>query len=172
MTVVVGTTPLVYLARSDRLGALERVGSDLLVPGRAYDGVVAAGMEAGGADAKRVEEYVQDGVLQRRSVEATEQFDRLVAETELTPTDAAVLHLADEADGIAVLDEGHARRVADAVDVGTRSTAYLVLLAVERGDLSADEARDAIDAMLDAGWHCSPDLYAQVLRKLDELAPR
>lgn len=171
MTVVVGTTPLVYLARSDRLDALERVGSDVLVPDRAYDEVVAAGTKTGDADAKRVEEYVQDGALQRRPVEATEQFDRLVAETELAPADAAVLHLADAADGIAVLDEGYGRRVADAVDVGTRSTAYLVLLAVERGGLQADEGRDIIDGMLDAGWHCSPDLYAKLVRKLDSLRP-
>ena len=149
---------------------LEHVESDLLVPGRAYETVVAVGLEKGNADAKRVEKYVQDSVIKRRSVETTAQFDHLAAETEIDSADAAVLRLTDEADGIAVMDEGYARHVADAVDVGTRGTAYLVLSAVERGNLTSDDARDTIDGMLDAGWHCSTDCYAKILQKLAELA--
>jgi hypothetical protein len=38
---------------------------------------------------------------------------------------------------------------------------------VKRGALDPETAREAIDAMLEAGWYCSPDVYAGVLRKLD-----
>ena len=95
----------------------------------------------------------------------------LVADTALSPTDTAVLLLADDADGIAVMDEGHGRDIADVEGIETRGTAYLLLSLAKRGDIPAEEARETVEAILDAGWHCSPNLYAKILRKLEELAP-
>jgi hypothetical protein len=59
--------------------------------------------------------------------------------------------------------------VASTEGIDTRGTAYLVLLLVKRGALDPEAAREAIDAMLGAGWYCAPDVYAGVLRKLDSL---
>ena len=67
------------------------------------------------------------------------------------------------------MDETYGRDVASAEGIDTRRTAYLVLLLVKRGALDPEAAREAIDAMLDAGWYCAPDVYAGVLRKLDSL---
>ena len=36
--------------------------------------------------------------------------------------------------------------------------------------IDAASSRKVIDAMLDAGWYCSPDTYATILGKLDGLA--
>lgn len=170
MTFVFDATPLIYLGKVNRLDVLEPLQRELLVPGRVYEEVVSDGIEKGYADARRVDEFVRNGPLQRERVEETERFRTLVAETELTPADTAVLLLADEVDGTAVMDEKHGRDVADVEGIDTRGTAYLLLSLVERGALGREDARDSIDAMLDAGWHCSPNLYAKIVRKLDELA--
>jgi len=65
------------------------------------------------------------------------------------------------------MDEAYGRDVASTEGIDTRGTAYLVLLLVKRGALDPEAAREVIDAMLEAGWYCAPDVYAGVLRKLD-----
>ena len=67
------------------------------------------------------------------------------------------------------MDETYGRDVAATDGIDTRGTAYLVLLLVKRGVLDPETARETIDAMLEAGWYCAPDVYAGVLRKLDSL---
>ncbi|NHN60181.1 MULTISPECIES: DUF3368 domain-containing protein [Halorussus] len=170
MTFVFDATPLIYLAKTDSLGILTKIEREFVVPERVYDEVVTDGMKQGYTDAKRIDNCVQEGPFQKRTLEEDERFERLVGETALSQADAAVLLLADEVDGTAVVDEKHGRDIADVENIETRGTAYLLLSLVRRGDLSAEEARDTIDAMLDAGWHCSPNLYAKLLRKLNELA--
>jgi predicted nucleic acid-binding protein len=171
MTLVFDATPLIYLAKADRLGVLTDLEDDLVIPGRVYKEVVDDGMKRGYPDAKRINNHLRDGLFGQRTFEKNERFENLVENTSLSSADVAVLLLADDTNGTAVMDEQHGREVADVEGIETRGTAYLLLSLVKRGDLPAEEARDTIDEMLDAGWHCSPNLYAEIIRKLDELAP-
>ena len=68
------------------------------------------------------------------------------------------------------MDEAYRRDVAAVEGIGARGTAYVLFLLVERGETTADEARETLDAMVDAGWYCSPDLYATLVGKLGELS--
>lgn len=171
MTLVFDATPLIYLGKANRLDALEEFDRPLLLPDQVYEEVVSRGTEEGYPDAKRVGESVRNGPLERRTVEKTERFDRLVSETNLSRADTAVLLLADRIAGTAVMDESYGRNIADTEGIETRGTASLLLSLVKRERLDPDEARGTIDAMLEAGWHCSPDLYAKILRKLEALPP-
>lgn len=170
MTLVFDATPLIYLGKADRLDVVENIDQELVVPGRVHEEVVYEGMKHGYADAKRVNKLTLDGTLERRTFEKDERFDQLVRNTNLSRADVAVLLLADELGGTAVMDEDYGRTIAETEEIETRGTAYLVLSRVKEGGLEPEEAREAIDAMLDAGWHCSTDLYAKILRKLDTLA--
>jgi hypothetical protein len=38
------------------------------------------------------------------------------------------------------------------------------------GVITADAAHETIVEMLDAGWYCSPDLYARIRQRIDDLA--
>jgi predicted nucleic acid-binding protein len=66
--------------------------------------------------------------------------------------------------------ETYGRDVAAAEGITTRGTAYLVLKLASEGTLSVDDARTIIDAMIDEGWYCAPDVYAKIVQKLDSLA--
>ncbi|MFB6150506.1 MAG: DUF3368 domain-containing protein [Haloarculaceae archaeon] len=167
---VFDATPLIYLATVDRLAMLAELPEECVTPRRVYDEVVVDGLEAGHADARRVERVVEGDVLTVRPVEATEPFQRLEANDDLSPADAAVLAKAGSRNGIAVMDEQYGRDVAAAEGIETRGTAYLVLRSLQRGVITADEARETIDAMVDAGWYCAPDLYAKLLRRIDDLS--
>ena len=166
---VFDATPLVYLATVDRLSLLTHLDEPCLVPERVYHEVVTRGLEEGHPEARRVERSVEEGVLDVVPVEETAAFARLQENPNLSGADAAVLARAAEHDGTAVMDEAHSRDVAAVEGIETRGTAYLLLLLVKNGEITADVARETLDAMLDAGWYCSPDLYAKLVGKLDEL---
>jgi len=171
MTLVFDATPLIYLGKSKRLDVLDVLEDDLVIPGRVFKEVVGDGMKQGYPDAKRINNYLRKGLFEQRTFEKNERFEDLVENTALSPADVAVLLLADDVGGTAVMDERHGRDIAEVEGIETHGTAYLLLSLVKRGDLPADVARDTIDEILDAGWHCSPNLYAKIIRKLDQLAP-
>ena len=185
---VLDATPLIYLATTDRLELLADLPEPCVLPEAVYEEVVTEGVSAGHADARRVQRAVEDGWLTVVSVEGTapeadapfetltssetaiEIVDRLTQNDRLSRADAEVLAFAGSREATAVMDEAYGRAIADAEDILTRGTAYLVLEALHEGTIDAEEARDVVDAMVDAGWYCAPDRYAAILRRIDELA--
>jgi predicted nucleic acid-binding protein len=165
---VFDATPLIYLGKVDRLGIVAGLDRDRLIPERVYEEVVTEGIEGGYPDARRVERAVEDGLFSVREVEEGAVFERLRRNPNLSGADVAVLSLADELDGVAVMDERYGRDVADTEGIETRGTAYLVGLLVKRGELPAAEGRAIVDGMVEAGWHCSPALYARLVRTFEE----
>jgi predicted nucleic acid-binding protein len=61
------------------------------------------------------------------------------------------------------MDDTYGRDVAASEDITTRGTAYIVLRLTAEGEIEPDDAREVIDAMLGAGWYCTPDVYATIL---------
>lgn len=165
---VFDASPLIVLATAERLALLERVPEPTLTE-RVYEEVVEAGLAHGYADARRVERAVEDGLLTLRSVEESDLFGRLSDAEGLSDADASVLALAAETDATAVVDEAVGRDLAAAAGIDARGTAYLVLSLVHDGALTADEGRQVVDDLVEAGWYCSTDLYRRIQRKLDEM---
>jgi predicted nucleic acid-binding protein len=134
-----------------------------------YREVVIERIEAGYDDARRIERAVEDGRLDVVEVDRDDSATatRLDRHAGLSDADLAVLACANARDGVAVMDESAERSAAAVEGVETRGTAYVVLSAVKRGELSAEAGREAIDAMIDRGWYVAPDLYAKIVRKLE-----
>ena len=166
---VFDATPLIYLAK---VGMVSRVATarDCCIPDQVYEEVVEVGLRDGHADARRIQVAIEEGVLRRTTVSDEATFARLQENQQLSDADAAVLTIATETDGIAVMDERYGRAIADAEGIRTRGTAYLVLTAAREGTLTSEEARTTIDAMVEAGWYVSPALYAKLLRKIEDLS--
>jgi predicted nucleic acid-binding protein len=166
---VFDATPLVYLTKADRLPLLADLDEPRLVPERVYREVVTRGLEEGYPDARRIERGVEEGPLEVVTVEGSDTLDRLGENPNLSGADAAVLACAAERGATAVMDEAYGRDVAAVEGIGTRGTAYLLVLLVRRSAITPGTARETLDGMLDAGWYCSPDLFATLVGKLEEL---
>ena len=167
---VFDATPLIYLAKVDRLALVQHLEASCVLPERVYEEVVETGLEQGYPDARRIERSVDADRFDIVSVETTALLTRLQENSNLSDADVAVLACADAHDGVAVMDETYGRDVAAAEGITTRGTAYLVLKLASEGALSVDDARTVIDAMIDEGWYCAPDVYAKIIQKLDSLA--
>ncbi|WP_254840992.1 DUF3368 domain-containing protein [Natronomonas marina] len=163
-------TPLIYLAKVDRLALVQHLEASCVLPERVYEEVVETGLEQGYPDARRIERSVDADRFDIVSVETTALLTRLQDNSNLSDADVAVLACADAHDGVAVMDETYGRDVAAAEGITTRGTAYLVLKLASEGTISVDDARAVIDAMIDEGWYCAPDVYAKIIQKLESLA--
>lgn len=166
---VFDATPLIYLAKAGRLDVTTCREGDCVVPAAVETEAVETGLQEGHPDARRIANAIDAGRFAVREAPATELHDRLLTNEKLSRADAAVLATAAAEDGTAVMDEQYGRDVAAAEGIGTTGTAALVVHGIRTGDLDTDEARRTIDEMVDAGWHCSPSLYAQILRKIDDI---
>ena len=164
---VFDATPLIYLAKVDRLALVQQLDVSCVIPERVYEEVVETGLEQGYPDARRIERGVDADRFVIESVETTPLLSRLQENNDLSDADTAVLAFADAHDGVAVMDETYGRDVAAAEGITTRGTAYLVLKLASENTISVDEARSVIDAMVDEGWYCAPDIYAKIVQKLD-----
>jgi predicted nucleic acid-binding protein len=162
---VLDATPLIYLAKAEALEVLD--GFEVVTTLRVHDEVVIRGREAGAPDARRVERYGPSVV----EAPENEIYERLSDVPGLSDADASVLALADEKDATAVMDEKRGRNVAEVESIDVRGTAYLLLVAVKNDEreLSAEDAREILDTMVEAGWYCSTSFYAKTVRKIDEL---
>lgn len=167
---VFDATPLIYLAKVERLALVQQLDERCVIPERVYEEVVEIGLEQGYPDARRIERAVEDDVFEVLTVESTDLVSRLRTNPNLSDADVAVLACAAAHEGVAVMDETYGRDVAAAEGISTRGTAYLVLLLATRDSLSEMEARRVIDTMIDEGWYCAPDVYAKIVRKLDSIS--
>lgn len=167
---VFDATPLIYLAKVDRLTLVQQLEATCVIPRRVYEEVVTTGLEEGYPDARRIERTVDAGQFDVVTVEATPLFSRLQTNDALSEADVAVLACAGASDGVAVMDETYGRDVAATEGITTRGTAYLVLKLAKEDSISVDEARTVIDAMIEAGWYCAPDVYAKMVQKLESFS--
>ena len=167
---VFDATPLIYLAKVDRLALVEHLDVSCVIPERVYEEVVEAGLEQGYPDARRIERSVDADRFDIVAVETTPLLSRFRKNNNLSDADIAVLACTDAHDGVAVMDETYGRDVAAAEGITTRGTAFLVLKLASEGTISVDEARSVIDAMIDEGWYCAPDIYAKIVQKLESFA--
>lgn len=167
---VLDATPLIYLAKVEQLDLVTALPGDCCLPELGYQEVVTTGIEAGHADARRIERAVEADHFSVEPDPETPFVERLQRNERVSDADVAVLALAKSVDGIAVMDEQYGRSVADTEGITTRGTAYVVLNAQKQGAIDATESKEIVDALLDAGWYCAPDLYAKIRTKIEELA--
>ena len=169
MSWVLDATPLIYLAKAERLDVIETLDEPRLVPEAVHHEVVTAGVEQGYDDTRRIERAVEDGLINVVAVDTDDSpvATRLARHPGLSDADIAVLACADARNAVAVIDEPAGRSAAEVENVETRGSAYLVLAAMMDGALSTAEGRDAVDAMIDHGWYVAPDVYTKTVGKLE-----
>lgn len=169
---VFDATPLIVLASVDRLDLVSALDDECGIPEPVREEVVATGLDAGYADARRIEQAIEAEQFSVEPAPDSSLVEKLGRADALSSADVAVLTVATEHDGVAVMDEQAGRAIASIEGIPSRGTAYVVLNAQAEGVLDAETARAVVDALLEVGWYCAPDLYAQIQRKIDAIETR
>lgn len=116
---VFDATPLIYLAKVDRLGIVQHLDAPCVIPERVHDEVVTTGLEQEYPNARRIERHVEARHLNLVSVDPTPILFRLQDHRSLSDADAAIITHTDAHEGIAVMDETYGRNLAASEDITT-----------------------------------------------------
>lgn len=157
---VVDTSPLIFLAKLDRLDLLRRGAEQIVVPPAVF---------------REIDEYpdsasesidkAKTSWLSMRAVEDRRLVDVLMADLDAGESEVIALALELEAERV-ILDDLDARRLAQRLGVSPVGTLGLLLAAKLRGELQS--LRAEIDRLLQAGFRVSPTLRQAVLREAGE----
>lgn len=152
--VVSDTSPLLNLALVDRLALLEAQFSEVTVPQQVWDELTdgADGLEA-------LRELREDGFLHLVEVERSDLFVELFHELDLGET-AAICYAVEENADLVLLDERDGRRVARRHDLNVTGVIGVLLRGAKTG---AVDLEHELDALREAGFWISDDLYSQIL---------
>ena len=156
---VVNASPLVFLAKLDRLGALG-IFSPVLTT-EAVIREVEDGLPRGHPEILAVRREVDAGRLKIRKVSESR-----IPGLDLGAGELTVLRMASRAAGwVAIVDDLSAIRAAKRSGIDVLSTPFLLLENVGRGRMEPVAFRPALDQLMAEGYHLSPRLYVRLLEQ-------
>lgn len=160
--VVLDSSALIPLARTGDLDLLYGAYGDL----RTVDGVVSEVVVAGKPGTAALDSFLDDVDVHETPDDASH-----VAELEgIAETDAAVVLLAASLEDVLLANDRALITVARSHGVECDRVTTLLLRCAAAGVLDATEAKQVLYELVDAGMHLDPRVYAQLQRRLDDLA--
>lgn len=155
MIVVSDTTPLISLMKAARLGILERLYSEVLIPQAVYEELTVNPRYAREAETIRNSSFIR--VVPVGKSGAVERL-RSVSGLDLGESEAIVCAEDYKAD-ILLMDEEAGRRVAKSKGLRVRGTIGVLLLAYDKKLLTGDEIEDAVRLLRTGNRRISETLF-------------
>ncbi|KXA90954.1 hypothetical protein AKJ63_01510 [candidate division MSBL1 archaeon SCGC-AAA259D18] len=161
--IVSDASPLIYLAKINRLDLLYDIFETVHIPERVRVEVVDRGKELGESDALIIENAIESGWIE------VSQVEPLKVPIELEEGEIAALSLAKRM-GIeeVLVDEVPARKAARMLDLRPRGTLYVLLKDVERGKTSLDGFLEVLDELAGEGFRLKEEVYLKAVKKARE----
>ncbi|GCC11295.1 hypothetical protein IPdc08_01346 [archaeon] len=159
--IVSNSTPLIGLARLNRLHLLKEFFVEVCIPEEVYREVVTRGKEEKYPDAFMVEETVKEGWI---IVKKASEMKRL-EEYGIDKGEVEVISLALNLKCSEILvDQSHARFVAEVMGLIPEGTIFVLLKALRNGILSFDDYLKDMETLVKTGFRMSGDVYIEAVR--------
>lgn len=157
--VVSDTSPLLNLALIERLDLLRSQFPEIVVPRQVWSELTEGddGLEA-------IRELHAGDILRIVEVERSDLFVEVFHELDLGET-AAICYAVEHDVDLVLLDERDGRRVARRHDLDVTGVVGILIRGAKNGSVDLESE---LDALREAGFWISDDLYARVLSEVDE----
>jgi len=166
---VFNSTPLIYLAKVGLSRVLDGLKGEKVTSPMVKREVVDEGKRKGVPDAVVLEKLFNSRVFQVVEPKDEDFLSRLLKTSGLHVTDAEVLALAHELNGVAVVDDEVARNTAKVFGIAYVGTPYVLARAVHEGLVTKERAKQAVNEMVSVGWRCNIESYAKIIEALEKL---
>ncbi|MEM3694887.1 MAG: DUF3368 domain-containing protein [Candidatus Bathyarchaeia archaeon] len=166
---VFNSTPLIYITKIGLSRIFEELKGEKLTSPSVKREVVDEGKRKGVADAMVLERLFQKDVFKVVKPKDTSLLETFLQTRGLHVTDAEVLVIAKERDGIAIIDDEVARKTAKIYGITYAGTPYVLVKAFSQGLITKEKAKQAINDMIFAGWRCSVETYAKIMESLEKM---
>lgn len=168
-SLVFNATPLIYITKVGLSNVFEDLKNEKLTSPQFKREVVDEGKRKGVPDATILERLFKNNVFKVTEVENKKFLARILETSGLHNTDAEVLVIAKEREGIAVIDDEVARKTARVYGISYAGTSYILMRAVVERLITKERAKQAINEMIFAGWRCSIESYAKIIDAIEKL---
>jgi len=169
---VFNATPLIYITKVGLAKIFEQLKDEKLTSPHVKREVVDKGKHKGIPDAIILDEMFTNHVFRVNQVKNRKLLASLRETKGLHTTDAEVLVIARERDGIAVIDDEVARKTASIYEISYVGTPYILIRAVFHRLITKERAKQAINDMILAGWRCSLESYAKIMDAIERCDKR
>lgn len=167
--IVSNSTPLIYLARLNRLHLLKEFFTEVCIPQEVYREVVTRGKDEKYPDALVVENGVKEGWIRVKKARGTKKLE----EYGIDKGEAEAISLALSLKSKEILvDQSHARFAAEVMGLVPRGTLYVLLRALRKGVLNFDEYLKDLEALVKAGFRMDDEVYIEAVRLGKDLAEK
>ncbi len=164
--IVSNATPLIYLAKADKLTLLKSLVNEVVIPEAVFQEVVVEGKRLGENDAYRVEKCINQGWLNIQEVNNLLSFDFPLHYGELEVISLAV----QEGIKKVLIDDAKARSIADLAGLQPVGTLWVILQAVKNRMMDFDEFLSTIESIIHSGFYLKYEVYIKVIRKARQLS--
>lgn len=166
---VFNSTPLIYFTKVGLSKVLEDLRGEKVTSPEVRREVVDEGKRKGVPDAVVLEKLFSNKVFRVVEPKDKEFLSRLLKTRGLHASDAEVLALAREFDGVAVVNDEVARKTAKVYGIAYVGTLYVLVRAVSEGIMTKERAKQSVNEMVFAGWRCSVETYTRIMEVLEKV---
>ena len=164
--IVSNATPLIYLAKSNKLSLLHAIANQVLIPEAVFQEVVIEGKRLGEKDSYRVEKAISKGWLKVKKVN-----NRISFEFPLHAGEIEVISLAREMEiKTVIIDDAKARSAAELARLIAVGTLGIILLAIKNNIMNFDEFLSTLEDIIESGFYIKDDVYIKVIRTARKLS--
>lgn len=164
---VFNATPLIYITKIGLAKIFEQLKDEKLTSPHVKREVVDKGKRKGIPDAIILDKMFTNHVFKVTETKNRKLLAGLLETKGLHITDAEVLVIAQEQNGIAIIDDEVARKTAKIYEIQCAGTPYILMRAVLHGLITKERAKQAINEMTTAGWRCSLESYAKIMEAIE-----
>ncbi|KXA92029.1 hypothetical protein AKJ65_08175 [candidate division MSBL1 archaeon SCGC-AAA259E19] len=162
-------SPLIHLSRAGRIGLLEELFDEVLVPPCVERETIDEAKELGKPGTRAIKRGREKGWIEIEEVRDEDEIEKMAESENIEPEDAEVLQLAKETSSKLITNDSWLVKVAKANGVETLWTTTLVLLAVERGKIGKEEGRKLLKELARSGLYLKSDVYGDLLDAIEKL---
>ena len=167
-TLVFNSTPLIYLAKTELAAKLSLLSFRLITTQTVYHEVVVRGIEKHAEEAS-----ILRSLFNSHSIEVVEQLDEEIIEkirdSGIHHSEATVISLAHKLNATAIIDDKRARHVARTLGIRLSGTPHVVIQLVKERVITKQEARQAVDKIVEGGWYCSARNYSEIINAIENI---
>lgn len=164
--IVSNSSPLIYLAKINKLHLLKLLFNKLFIPEEVYAETVVTGKTRNFSDALLIERAVQEGWIEIKKTNYNFEYKEIY--DKIHPGEIEAIKLAKQLNAkLLLIDDASAHTVAKALGLNARGTIYVLLSSYEKKLISKTEAKSCLHELILHGFRISIELYSKTLNEIE-----
>ena len=160
MKLVSNASPLIFLAKIDRLDLLENY--EMIIPKQVYS-EIKEGEKSGREDSYKIKSLIENGTIKVDEISINKELEK----HNLGEGERAAISLAiDQKISLILLDERKARRVAKFYNLYPKGTVGILSEALKKNKINKNEFRDSIHKLIKEGYRINEELIMDLLKEI------